>query len=152
MTNNWRTVPLSEITDINPRPGKKLADDELIAFVPMAAVGASSGAIDVTSKRPYAEVKKGFTPFQSGDVLFAKITVMLGKMLDKRKHQTGSKMLYLRNVNVRWGRIDTDDLLEMYFENSEFERYGLKEGDVLVCEGGEPGRAAVWKGIDSEMK
>lgn len=75
MSNNWRTVPLSEIADVNPRLGKTtLADDITYTFVPMAAVGTANGSIDVSSKRPYAEVKKGFTPFQSGDVLFAKIT------------------------------------------------------------------------------
>ncbi len=83
MSEKWRTVPLSEIADINPRLGKTmLADDELFSFVPMVSVGASDGSIDVSAKRPYAEVKKGFTPFQSGDVLFAKITPCMenGKM------------------------------------------------------------------------
>jgi type I restriction enzyme S subunit len=48
----------------------------------MAAVGAADGTIDVTAKRPFADVKKGFTPFQSGDLLFAKITPCMenGKM------------------------------------------------------------------------
>lgn len=83
MSNYWRTVPLSEIADINPRLGKtSLADEELFSFVPMASVGTSDGGIDVSTKRPYAEVKKGFTPFQSCDVLFAKITPCMenGKM------------------------------------------------------------------------
>lgn len=59
-----------------------LPEEELFAFVPMAAVGAADGSIVVTAKRPFAEVKKGFTPFQSGDVLFAKITPCMenGKM------------------------------------------------------------------------
>lgn len=69
--------------------------------------------------------------------------VFLGKMLDKAKHISGKKLPYLRNVNVRWGHIDTNDLSEMFFEDAEYERYGLAAGDVLVCEGGEPGRAAV---------
>ena len=72
--------------------------------------------------------------------------VQLGKMLDKAKHRSGRVLAYLRNVNVRWGSIDTSDLLEMYFEADEIERFGLRAGDVLVCEGGEPGRAAVWDG------
>lgn len=69
---------------------------------------------------------------------------VLGKMLDKSKHTSGTKRPYLRNLNVRWGSFDLSDLLEMYFEDSELERYAAKPGDVLVCEGGEPGRAAVW--------
>lgn len=83
MSDNWRTVPLSEICDINPRLGKTvLREEDRFAFVPMAAVGAADGSIDVSAKRPYIEVKKGFTPFQSGDVLFAKITPCMenGKM------------------------------------------------------------------------
>lgn len=69
--------------------------------------------------------------------------VFLGKMLDKTKHTSGTKIPYLRNVNVRWGNIQTHDISEMFFENVELDRYGLLAGDVLVCEGGEPGRAAI---------
>ncbi len=68
----------------------------------------------------------------------------LGKMLDRKKHTEGEPLPYLRNVNVRWRSVDTDDLLEMYFDADEEVRFGLKAGDVLVCEGGEPGRASVW--------
>jgi len=78
--------------------------------------------------------------------------IMLGKMLDKAKHLSGNRLPYLRNVNVRWGRVETDDLFEMFFENSQLDRYGLVAGDVLVCEGGEPGRAAVWSGKFPDMK
>jgi len=72
--------------------------------------------------------------------------VQLGKMLDKEKHRAGTELPYLRNKNVRWGSVETMDLLNMFFKESELERYGLQAGDVLVCEGGEPGRAAVWDG------
>ncbi len=68
----------------------------------------------------------------------------LGKMLDKNKN-TGSPHPYLRNQNVRWEGFDLSDVQEMRFEESEAERFGLRVGDVLVCEGGEPGRAAVWR-------
>lgn len=75
----------------------------------------------------------------------------LGKMLDREKHQSGQLLPYLRNVNVRWGHVDMSDLNEMYFESHELDRFGLLPGDVLVCEGGEPGRAAVWTGVTSQM-
>mgnify|MGYP002377074261 CR=1 FL=1 len=78
--------------------------------------------------------------------------VLLGKMLDKTKHISGVKLPYLRNINIRWGYIDTSDLLEMFFETDELDRYGLVSGDVLVCEGGEPGRAAVCRAEHSHMK
>ncbi len=78
--------------------------------------------------------------------------VQLGKMLDQAKHHKGVMLPYLRNVSIRWGQIDTHDLPQMYFEESELERFGLLSGDVLVCEGGEPGRAAVWDGYISTLK
>src|SRR3989442_30563 len=78
--------------------------------------------------------------------------VRLGKMLDKSKHLAGRKLPYLRNINVRWGSVDTSDLLEMNFKDDELDRFGLRHGDVLVCEGGEPGRAAVWSASVEHMK
>lgn len=67
----------------------------------------------------------------------------LGKMLDKSKNR-GTPKPYLRNLNVRWFGFDLDDMLEMRFEDSERERYTAIKGDVLICEGGYPGRAAIW--------
>jgi type I restriction enzyme, S subunit len=75
----------------------------------------------------------------------------LGKMLDKRKNK-GNFEYYLRNVSVRWGTFDLDDLGKMRFEKSESERYGIKYGDIIVCEGGEPGRCAIWKEQLPNMK
>lgn len=69
----------------------------------------------------------------------------LGKMLDRAKNR-GTPRPYLRNVNVRWFDFDLSDLAEMPFEETEFEEFVLRRNDVLVCEGGEPGRAAVWDG------
>lgn len=68
----------------------------------------------------------------------------LGKMLDQKKNR-GALMPYLANLNVRWGEFDFDNLREMRFEPHEFEKYGLKYGDIVMCEGGEPGRCAIWK-------
>jgi type I restriction enzyme, S subunit len=46
---------------------------------------------------------------------------------------------------VRWGEFDLENLREMRFEHDEMDRYGLKYGDIVMCEGGEPGRCAIWK-------
>lgn len=67
----------------------------------------------------------------------------LGKMLDQKKNR-GELMPYLANVNVRWGKFDLHDLREMRFEEDELDSYGLKFGDIVMCEGGEPGRCAIW--------
>jgi len=63
--------------------------------------------------------------------------------LDKAKNR-GELKPYLRNLNVRWGEFDLSDLLEMRFLSEEAEKYTAVKGDVLVCEGGYPGRAAIW--------
>lgn len=75
----------------------------------------------------------------------------LGKMLDQNKNK-GDYQLYLANVNVRWGEFDLEDLPLMKFEESEQERYELKYGDLVICEGGEPGRCAIWKEQIPNMK
>ena len=75
----------------------------------------------------------------------------LGKMLDQEKNK-GDYHPYLANINVRWGGFDLEDLPQMRFEDGEQERYGLKYGDLIICEGGEPGRCAIWKDAIPNMK
>ncbi|WP_421330360.1 restriction endonuclease subunit S [Aeromonas veronii] len=75
----------------------------------------------------------------------------LGKMLDKNKN-TGEYHPYLGNSNVRWGAFELDDLSEMKFEAHEHERYGIIKGDLIICEGGEPGRCAIWEDDIPNMK
>ena len=60
-------------------------------------------------------------------------------------------MLYLRNVNVRWHSFDLTDILKMRFKEDEIERFSVKRNDLVVCEGGEPGRCAIWDFPDSIM-
>ena len=67
----------------------------------------------------------------------------LGKMLDQKKNK-GLPRHYLGNANVRWGNFDLDNLKDMRFEERELDRYGLRHGDIVMCEGGEPGRCALW--------
>ena len=71
-------------------------------------------------------------------------TSRLGKMLDT-KHQTGTcKYPYLANFNVQWFRFELNNLNEMDFNEKDREEFCLEDGDLLVCEGGEIGRCAVW--------
>ena len=71
-------------------------------------------------------------------------TSRLGKMLDA-KHQTGTcKYPYLANFNVQWFRFELGNLNEMDFNEKDREEFCLEDGDLLVCEGGEIGRCAVW--------
>jgi len=71
----WPVVPLSEVVAVNPRPGKdEVPDDSLASFIPMKCVEEESGRFEPLGDRKVAEVRKGYTPFRDGDVLFAKVT------------------------------------------------------------------------------
>jgi type I restriction enzyme S subunit len=82
--------------------------------------------------------------------VYARYEVALGKMLDAKRVTGQFSGRYLRNVDVQWDRVNTDDLPEMDFAPSERERYGLRPGDLLVCEGGEVGRTAIWSRADGD--
>jgi len=77
--------------------------------------------------------------------------VVLGKMLDEKKLTGAHPVPYLRNTNVQWDRIETDDLKVMDIHPSELERFTVQPGDLLICEGGQPGRSAVWRGTISPL-
>ncbi|MCP4350036.1 MAG: restriction endonuclease [Desulfobacterales bacterium] len=69
----------------------------------------------------------------------------LGKMLDS-KQQTGKYLRpYLRNANVLWNNLNLKDLFEMDFNEKDRKEFRLCYGDVLICEGGEVGRSAIWR-------
>lgn len=65
-------------------------------------------------------------------------------MLDKARNQ-GTPREYLRNQNVRWFGFDLSDVNVMGFTSEEEAKYTAIKGDVLICEGGNPGRAAIWE-------
>jgi type I restriction enzyme S subunit len=69
----------------------------------------------------------------------------LGKMLDDKKQTGKNKRPYLRNFNVRWHSLDLSDIAEMDFDEKDRKEFRLQHGDVLICEGGEVGRAAIWR-------
>jgi type I restriction enzyme S subunit len=71
---------------------------------------------------------------------------VLGKMLDSKRITGSHSLPYLRNTDVQWDRIQVDDLPMMDIPESEYERYTVRIGDLLVCEGGELGRCATWAG------
>lgn len=71
-------------------------------------------------------------------------TSRLGKMLDA-KQQTGKNAYpYLANFNVQWFRFEIENLNKMDFNEADRQEFELCDGDLLVCEGGEIGRCAVW--------
>lgn len=76
--------------------------------------------------------------------------VALGKMLDEKRITGRHLAPYLKNSDVQWDSINLVDLREMDFDEGDRERYSLRIGDLLVCEGGEVGRCAVWDGSLAE--
>jgi type I restriction enzyme S subunit len=77
--------------------------------------------------------------------LYTRYKIELGKMLDESRI-TGTLLIpYLRNIDVQWDTINTADLPEMDIRHDEYPRYTLRVGDLLVCEGGEVGRAAIFR-------
>lgn len=75
LPSGWEWVPLGAICQINPRrPRLERADDVPTSFLPMAGVDELDGTIASLEERPFRDVARGFTYFEEGDVLFAKIT------------------------------------------------------------------------------
>ena len=66
-----------------------------------------------------------------------------GKALNSSKTQ-GTKMQYITTSNLYWNKFELDKLKEMPFTENEIEKCTVSKGDLLVCEGGDIGRAAIW--------
>lgn len=100
---------------------------------------ASKGGSVAPNDIPF-EVPTTWAWVRFGDIFECR----LGKMLDKAKNR-GSLHPYLRNANVRWGSFDLSDVLQMRLEEHEVPDVSVRKGDLVICEGGEPGRSAVWE-------
>jgi type I restriction enzyme S subunit len=72
--------------------------------------------------------------------------VQQGKQVSKRNREGNSQRPFLRTKNVFWGRLDLAELDEMHFTEEEEARLALQPGDLLICEGGDIGRTAIWRG------
>jgi len=94
LPEGWKWVKLGEVTKINPKlPINEIQENILVSFLPMRQVEELTGNFDLSLERKYSEVKKGFTPFTNGDVIFAKITPCMenGKIavMNKLKNKIG---------------------------------------------------------------
>jgi type I restriction enzyme S subunit len=69
----------------------------------------------------------------------------LGLMLDRGRETGKFQTPYLGNINVRWGSFDITALKTMDIRPEQMERSSARAGDIVVCEGGEPGRCAIWR-------
>ncbi len=75
LPKSWAESSIGDCCALNPKMDKSaVADSAIVHFVPMPAVEALTNRMNVSVTRAFSEVKKGYTPFASGDVIFAKIT------------------------------------------------------------------------------
>ncbi|HAA57591.1 MAG TPA: hypothetical protein DCE42_22685 [Myxococcales bacterium] len=74
LPQSWSTAKISEICEVNPKHSKELDDNLQVSFIPMSSVDDISGTIAVNEERALGSVRKGYTHFADGDVIFAKIT------------------------------------------------------------------------------
>ena len=66
-----------------------------------------------------------------------------GKALNS-SNRSGELLTYITTSNLYWNRFEIDNLREMYFSETEIPKCTATKGDLLVCEGGDIGRAAIW--------
>ena len=126
-----------------------LLDEQKQAIIHQAV----TGQIDVRTGQPYPAYKPSGVEWL-GDVpehwevaaLHHRYLQCLGKMLDSKRITGNHSLPYLRNVDVQWDQINTKDLPNMDIPPDEYKRYTVEQGDLLVCEGGEIGRCALWSG------
>ena len=125
----------------------KLLEEQKQAHIHQAV----TGQIDVRTRQPSPAYKDSGVEWL-GEVpehwevaaLRHRYSQCLGKMLDS-KRITGSHLLpYLRNTDIQWDRINIEDLPTMDISPDEYDRYTVQQDDLLVCEGGEVGRCALW--------
>lgn len=77
--------------------------------------------------------------------------IVLGKMLQTVQLQDEeTEEPYLRSANIQWTGVDLTDIKTMWFSPQEKESLRLQNGDLLVNEGGDVGRCAIWNGEITE--
>lgn len=104
--------------------------------------------------KPYASYKPSGVPWM-GDVpahwevntIKRGYEITLGKMLQtERKASTDVSAPYLRSANVQSEKVDVSDVQAMWFTEHEVQQLALEPNDLVVCEGGDAGRSAIWHG------
>jgi type I restriction enzyme M protein len=144
-TINWTTLKLEEF-DIPPLDQQRRiaeilwAVDEVLCHQKTLASSTSSGIVAERNEF-FSEARRG-----KAELVGKLFEVQLGKMLSPKFKKGVSPLPYLGNKNVQWTRFDLSEVQEMDFSTEECQKFNLQSGDLLVCEGGEVGRSAIWEG------
>lgn len=134
-----------------PQILKRFRQSVLAAAVSGKLTEEWRGGLKFFECEEYSDWKWGGVPAGWSVKLYPEVAdSRLGKMLDKAKN-SGVSTKYLGNINVRWFGVELGDVQEIFVSEAEREELSLAFGDVLICEGGEPGRSAVWKHKYREM-
>ena len=114
---------------------------------------AVTGQIDVRTGRAYSEYKESGVEWIGRVPTYWEVAALrhryaqsLGKMLDSKRITGHHLICYLRNIDIQWDDINVSSLPQMDIPPDEVARFTVLSGDILVCEGGEVGRAAIWNG------
>jgi hypothetical protein len=105
-------------------------------------VGYEPGGASLRRFKPYPAYKESGVEWL-GEIpahwelapVYARYEVAFGKMLDAKRVTGESSGCYLRNIDVQWDSVNAEGLPEMDFAARERERYLVRPGDLLVCEG-----------------
>ena len=108
----------------------------------------------IKKEKPLAPISEDEIPFDIPDnwewtrLPFVASTC-LGKTINSSK-DTGEEKPYLCSINVYWDGVNLKTVKTARFSPLDIEKYSLRKGDLLICEGGDIGRSAIWES-DSEM-
>ena len=148
LTETWRksaTIKESgkQLLDriIEERNAKALADwEEALKKNPKAKKPVPVVASEIDEEEIPFEVPESWCWCRIDD-LFAHNS---GKALNKSENKVGTELEYITTSNLYWNYFELDNLKTMLFKDEEIEKCTVKRGDLLVCEGGEVGRSAIW--------
>jgi type I restriction enzyme S subunit len=105
----------------------------------LSALSAQGGRFVSTEIGEFSD----YWPIQRFDSLFS---VQQGKQVSKNNRVGENQRPFLRTRNLFWGRFDLSELDKMHFTGTDENRLALEPGDLLICEGGDIGRSAIWRG------
>ena len=93
---------------------------------------------DIEDEIPF-EVPDGWAWCRLGELFYH----TTGKAL-KKSNNKGSLRKYITTSNLYWNKFDFTEVREMYFTDDELDKCTIKKGDLVLCNGGDVGRAAIW--------
>lgn len=93
---------------------------------------------DIEDEIPF-KVPEGWAWCRLGELFYH----TTGKAL-KKSNNKGSLRKYITTSNLYWNKFDFTEVREMYFTDDELEKCTIKKGDLILCNGGDVGRAAIW--------